>query len=64
MASKSVYCFVILSFTKRFPRGNLEVVISLLLILRESLRISIMFVVLFLNGGKQRKLWNMGMAQL
>jgi hypothetical protein len=52
MVLKIVFCFVILSFRERFPRGSLDVMISLFLSLCESLGINIMFVVLLLNGGE------------
>ncbi len=60
MVPKTIYCLVVLLFIKRFLRGSLDVVISLLLIMRKSLGICIMFIVLFLNGGKWCKLWSMG----
>ncbi len=52
MAPKIMLCFVVLLSTKRFHEGNLDVMISLFLSLCKSLRISIMFVVLLLNGGE------------
>jgi hypothetical protein len=64
MVLKIVCCFIVLSFTERFMRKSFEVVISLLLILRESLGNDIMFFVLFLNGGEFCKLWSMGVVQL
>ncbi len=64
MAPKTVCCFVVLLFTESFPRESLNVVISFLIILRESLGICIMSIVLFLNGGEQLKLWSMGAARL
>jgi hypothetical protein len=60
MVLRIVFFWVILSFTERFPRGSLDVMISLFLSLRESLGIHIMFDVLLLNGGEWCKLWSMG----
>jgi hypothetical protein len=52
MAPKTMGCFDILSFTERFLKGNIEVMISSLLIICKSLGINIMFIVLFLSGGE------------
>jgi hypothetical protein len=52
MASKIVFYFVVLLFTKRFITGNLDMMISLFLSLCEGLGISIMFVVFLFNGGE------------
>jgi hypothetical protein len=60
MAPKTVFCFVILLFTERFFGGSLDVTISLFVSLCKSLGISIMFVLLLLNGGEWCKLWSMG----
>jgi hypothetical protein len=60
MASKIVFCLVVLLFIKKFHEGNLDVMISLFLSLCESLGINIMFVVLFLHGGEWCELWNKG----
>jgi hypothetical protein len=64
MALKIVSCFVVLLFIERYPQGNLDVEISLLLILCKSLGINIMFIVLFLNGGKWCELWSKGTMRL
>jgi hypothetical protein len=64
MAPKTVCCFVVLLFTESFPRESLDVVISFLLILPESLGICIISSVLLLNGGEQFKLWSMGAVRL
>jgi hypothetical protein len=60
MALKAVFCFVILLFTERFLGGSFDMMISLFVSLCKSLRISIMFVLLLLNGGEWRELWSMG----
>ncbi len=52
MVPKTGCCSDVLSFIEKFLRGKVEVVISLLLIVHESLGISIMFIVLFLSGGE------------
>jgi len=64
MVLKIVYYFVILLFNERFLGGNLDVVISLLLILCESLGINIMSIVLLLNGGEWCELWSKGATRL
>jgi hypothetical protein len=60
MVPKIVFYFVVLLFIERFHEGNLDVMISLFLSLCESLRINIMFVVLFLHGGEWCELWSRG----
>ncbi len=60
MVPKTIFYFVVLSFIERFFGRSFDVMISLFLRLCESLGISIMFVVLILNGGEWCKLWNMG----
>jgi hypothetical protein len=60
MLPKTIFCFVVLSLTKRFLKGSLDAMISLFLKLCESLGINILFVVLLLNGGEWCELWNMG----
>ncbi len=52
MVLKTIFCFVVLLFTKRFLEGSLDVMINLFSNLCKSLGISIMFLVLFLNGGE------------
>jgi fucose 4-O-acetylase-like acetyltransferase len=52
MALKIVFKFVILLFIERFLGGSLHVMISLFLSLCKSLGISIIFIVLLLNGGE------------
>jgi hypothetical protein len=60
MASKIIFCFVILLFTKRFLGRSLDVMISLFVQLCKSLGISIMFILLLLNEGEWCELWSMG----
>jgi hypothetical protein len=60
MVPKIVFYFVVSSFIERFLGGSFDVMISLFLRLCESLGISIMFVVLLLNGGEWCELWSMG----
>jgi len=64
MALKIVCCFIVLSFIERFTRRSFEVVIIVVVNSMQSLRIDIMFVVLFLKGGECCKLWSMGVVQL
>jgi hypothetical protein len=45
MVPKTIFCFVILSLTKRFLGGSLDAKINLFFKLCKSLGISIMFVV-------------------
>jgi hypothetical protein len=42
MLSKTIFCFVVFSLTKRFLGGSLDAMISLFLKLCESLRINIL----------------------
>jgi len=60
MVPKTIFCFIILLFIERFHEGNFDVMISLFLSLGKSLGINIMFVVLFLHGGKWCDPWNRG----
>jgi len=52
MALKIILCFVVLLFTEKFLGGIHDVMIHLFESLCKCLGISIMFVVLFLNGGE------------
>jgi hypothetical protein len=62
VATETVHCFVVLFFTKRFPGGSFDMLISLFLSLCENFGISRMIVVLLFCGGEWFELWSKGIA--